>query len=196
MKAIFAVVIGILSASALTAPVAAAPTPVQVQVTNTPLPVSVTNASTNQSVTVTNSSLPVQVANTTPISVSSTEEPFQSSLTGQSFAANFTTALLFTVPSGKRLVIEHVSLTLNLFGANGIAQAQISTQNAVGTLGAQDAIDCHQNGSDAQNHWFACSEMTKVYANAGETVNFQMQTVDSVGGEWAILVSGHYVPAP
>jgi len=180
IRAVLAAISGIVAIPSF----AVAPTS-NVIVTNTPLPVSVTNATTNQNVTVTNT-------NPIPVTVSPTETLFQLGTSAQSFSGAVGSDDLVTVPAGKTLVIEHISVVMNLFGANGLADARLRSASVSGG----DEIDCHQTGTDGANHWFACSGMTRFYAGAGETVTFSMQTVDSVGAEYRVFISGHYVPAP
>ena len=184
MKAILATIIATLAV----VPAFAAQPTMSVNVTNTPLPVTVTNATTNQSVTVTNGN-----TNPIPVSLSSAEQPFQAgSFTGD-FAVNLGERNLVTVPAGKMLVIEHVSGLMNSFGPNGLLSVGLRSGSVTGV---GDAIDCHQTGADTSNHLFACSATTKFYATAGETVIFDVFTVDAVGGSYSVFISGHYVPVP
>ena len=125
-------------------------------------------------------------------------EPFQARVLG-----NFTDELfgsqmdatVVTVPTGKRLVIEHVSAGLNISNA-GVGLLSIGLNNPA-TL-ALDQIICNPvaDASDALNHAFQCAGQTKYYVEPGQELHFFAETLQHAGSSSAVIfVSGYYVPA-
>lgn len=153
-------------------------------------------------VNVINPSLNVEVANANPIpvTISPSQESFQFGSAATSFSGSSVSLAVATVPTGKELVVEHVSAVLNLAGVNGLSSVSINRlvyENNVGHY-ETDGIVCAQQGSTTNglNHYYSCSSQTLFHVAAGQTLNFFIQAVDSSGGAYQVFVSGHYVPAP
>lgn len=148
-------------------------------------------------VNVVNPSLNVEVANADPIpvTISPSQESFQFGSVPASFSGSSVSLAVATVPAGKELVVEHVSVLLNLGGPNGLSSVSINKN--VGFFEA-DGIVCAQQGSTTNglNHFYSCSSQTLFHVAAGQTLNFSIQAVDSSGGSYQVFVSGHYVSAP
>jgi len=153
-----------------------------------PLPVTGTvNIGSGGSVTVTSSA-------SAPVFVREANEPFQAENHNSSDAESVLT--FATVPSGKRLVIEHVSVNVNISAAGGaVSGCVINAPDASST--SPDFFALQPTASNALNHIFVGSVQTKYYVDAGKTLLFQCDVFNapSAGSVFA-FISGHYEPVP
>ena len=138
---------------------------------------------------------PVIVKNTTkttiPVNIVA-DQPFQVRLdrsTGDSF----------TVPSGKRLVIESVSGSFN--GDQGARLLSVSLQTTVsGTLADHFFVPtfmAENNGGGLITDYLGFSQETRLYADAGTTVTLIISQTNgkNING-WDVGVSGYLVKVP
>jgi hypothetical protein len=132
----------------------------QVDVVNTPAnPVPVTGnigLATGSSITIDNPA-------SDPVPVQDVREPFQASSPDQ------TTLPFPAVPAGKRLVIEHVSVELNISAA-GVAVSTCGLNRTDG--GPPDFFTVQPTASNAFNHFFVGSVQTKYYVETGKAPKF------------------------
>ena len=159
-----------------------------------PLPLPVTgsvNIGAGSSVTVAN-------PQTSPVLVrdvdETAKEPVQAGSVPTQFDNGGTRISLLTVPSNKRLVVEHFSANINATPATGMAGVSLNK----GVLSnVADYAACQNTGNNNLNHFFTCAQQTKFYAGPGETVSFTVSTVELNGGGFAqAFISGYYVPVP
>ena len=160
-----------------------------------PLPLPVmgsVNIGAGSSVTVTNpETSPVLVRNVDETA----KEPVQAGTIPTAFSNGDIRISLLTVPSNKRLVIDHFSASVNVTQATGIAGVSLNK----GTFSEVDYVACQNtgNGSNNLNHFFTCAQQTKFYASPGQTVSLTLSTADSNGSGFAqAFISGYYVPVP
>lgn len=107
---------------------------------------------------------------------------------------------MYTVPAGKRLVIEFVSVRTfvgpgqNLFVSVGVSDGQnFYDINLAPTLVGTFTVGTGGNQGDRS----AISQQTRFYANAGETVRAFAQKNDDLGaGQATITVMGYLVDVP
>jgi hypothetical protein len=107
---------------------------------------------------------------------------------------------MYTVPAGKRLVIEFVSVRTfvlppgqKLFVEVGVSDGQTTYDiNLAPTL-----VGTFTVGNGVQGDHSAISQQTRLYANAGDTVRAFVQKNDDVGaGQATITVMGYLVDVP
>jgi hypothetical protein len=122
------------------------------------------------------------------------KEPFQQGTVTTVFSSSSSATDVLTVPAGKRLVIEHFSAWINATGPDGLSSISIGVENT----GQFDQAMCSQTGKTANglNHFFSCSSSTKLYVDAGQTLQFFVAVANSNGGFHRAFVSGYYVPVP
>jgi hypothetical protein len=168
--------------------------PVPVTVVS-PLPLPVTgsvNLGAGSSVTVSNPATnPVPVVNV----LEPAKEHFQFGVGSTYFDESMAYVVLEvgTVPDRKRLVIEHVSASVNAFLANGLAAVNL----VVDQTNNVDAVPCVLMGKSGSglNQYFSCASTTKFQATAGQKVVVVVQT--GAGGGFArAFVSGYYEQVP
>jgi len=108
---------------------------------------------------------------------------------------------MYTVPAGKRLVIEFVSVRTfvgppgqKLFVAVGVSDGQTTYDiNLAPTLVGTFTVGTGGTTGDRS----AISQQTRLYANAGDTVRAFVQKNDDVGaGQATITVMGYLVDVP
>jgi hypothetical protein len=187
---------------------AAGPDPgVNVTVTNPPSrPVPVTLQGTNAvtgSVTVTNTPN-VNVQN--EVAVRNTDNPAQQAVQfATSFPLNGSPSFggsgqdVYTVPTGKRLVIEYVASEFILNGASSTGRGLLSvdvtnpgsfkTPHAIGT--SSEAVPC--TGTQA---CLVISKVVRIYADPGARIGFTAsgtQTLPPVLSFVSVIVNGHLV---
>jgi len=100
---------------------------------------------------------------------------------------------LLTVPAGKRLVIEHVSINLNEFNSKPVIDCGLST---TGSGTAVQWVVCQPTASNALNHYYVANSEAKMYAAAGTTVRAFTNTLGSTEGFLAASIFGYYLPEP
>lgn len=97
------------------------------------------------------------------------------------------------IPSGKVLVIEHVSARISVNGT-----ADLSAVRVITSQGVDDSLPCVRIG---QNNfigigYFSCSTQTKIYVPAGERPGFATSVAippdSATGWDWVVFASGHY----
>ncbi len=190
----------------------AAPAVKDVIVVNDPLNVAVVNEPVavtvlNEPVAVTlDEPVDVNVVNNDP-PVGAPTEPFQISLQGTFVAGSqslteltgFPGSNLFTVPSGKRLVIEHVSVLNSLPGGQG---AEITLKV---TIDVGEATLFHRFVMTKQLEFtnippqdrFTASQAIKLYPGPGTDVVVAGQRDETTGeGTALLMISGFLVPVP
>jgi hypothetical protein len=175
-----------------------------------PLPVPVTGSATvSGSVAVTNTPLPVtgtvgltsgssvSIANTAanPVlirDVDGTKEPFQTRLSGAAANSAGVNSDPISVPAGKVLVIEHVSVAANV----GAITSGLLVAIGYDTGGLLfDYIPCVPARTNALNHVYACAAQTRMYVT-GQPVHISVSTIDATDISFGAFVSGYYVNAP
>jgi hypothetical protein len=139
------------------------------------------------------------VNNPVPVrNVDSAREIFQSATPTLQINQGFVQTMVVTVPTGKRLVIEHVSAFISLTEQSGLNGVSIYK----GTSGeVADFLPCSPMGQSPNglNNSFACSVQTRFHAGPGETVSFSVVTAETpFGGTGRAkgFLSGYFVPAP
>jgi hypothetical protein len=166
------------------------PLPVTV-VSPVPLPVTGSiDIGTGGSVTVANpETAPVPIRNVDE----QVREPFQAGAVFTAFSGTSVSILLTTVPANRRLVIEHVSASVNATAIGGLAAVRMSAGGSTNV----DELPCVPMGQTANNlnHFFSCSAQTKFHASAGQTVSLGVETAGS-GGFARGFISGYLVPVP
>ena len=102
--------------------------------------------------------------------------------------------VLVTVPAGKRLVIEHVSGSVNDNSGTGITSCTLQSEEAGFPL---DWLPCESMFINALNHIYAVNRQTKFYASPGAVVSFTASTFSDLGkGSLSAFASGYYEPVP
>jgi hypothetical protein len=123
-----------------------------------------------------------------------TEQPWQSPQSGSVPAGSITAvgSLSDPVPSGKVLVIEHLSA---LMAVNGTADFGLVSVTTAGG-GALDLLPCPRVGQTPSASSFSCSIQTKIYIPPGDrpafTVNLAANANTSATWDWVVFASGHY----
>jgi hypothetical protein len=97
------------------------------------------------------------------------------------------------IPTGKVLVIEHVSARISVNGTVDLSAVRVLT-----TQGVDDSLPCMRIG---QNNsigvgYFSCSTQTKIYVPAGErpglATSVATPPANVTGWDWVVFASGHY----
>lgn len=180
-------VVATLLGAADLAVAAGPPSGLQVNVVNTPVnPVPVTGnigLATGSSITIDN-------AASAPVPVQDVRAPFQAN----NLAATPDTALPFPmVPAGQRLVIEHVSVELNIDAPN-VAVTTCVLNRTDG--GPPDFFTVQPTASNAINHFFVGSVQTKYYVEAGKSPQVSCGLLGSSTGGISAFISGYFTPLP
>ena len=174
----------LLSCFALLPVVRAAPSPSNVNVVNTPN---------------------VNVVNTTasPVSVRDVDnparQPFHAEAVG-GFAdgASITGGILIpTVPAGKRLVIEHVSVFGAMLPGQKMVRARVMYRFSV--FGHSLVISAQGSNADGSSDYFVASELIRFYDNDGLPVAWEAERDSSAGANLAgidINCDGYFVDCP
>jgi len=121
-------------------------------------------------------------------------EPFQQELDLTIGAANGATYASITVPSGKRLVIEYLSLFGSLSAGQKLNVSVVTMVSGIRAsyrpqLSTQDAGDGTISVSGSQ--------VMRVYADAGTVVSFNALRNSSSGTcPLTVSISGHYITVP
>jgi len=105
---------------------------------------------------------------------------------------------VYTVPAGKRLVIEHFGLRASAFGTlvpgiNAVADIVIKASDNITRL-ATVPQDVTGRTMSAFRRWFA-SEPVTIYADEGERVRIEVEFTGSVPGAASptVVIMGHLV---
>ena len=102
---------------------------------------------------------------------------------------------LTTVPAGKRLVIEYVSALATLKLGQFISWTDVGSQGPLAGSVHHYFIPVTL-GSDSTTTFFGISQQTKMYVNAGNTVNVEWSRVGTGEGFMNLLLSGYFVDVP
>jgi hypothetical protein len=140
----------------------------------------------------TTSPAPATIVNPTsaPVPVQDIRTPFQANNEGGSLDA----ALSFpAVPTGQRLVIEHVSIELNIENS-GVAINTCVLNRTDG--GPPDFFTAQPTASNALNHFFVGSVQTIYYVDVGKSAQVSCDVLGSSGGSISAFISGYLTPAP
>jgi hypothetical protein len=100
---------------------------------------------------------------------------------------------LFTVPAGKRLVIEEVSVRAQLF--TGVSQAMVFLRSTGGGLGAHYVPLTAVGAVDGFGTVLVGTEMLRGYADPGTAVDASI-TLNTAGGDGArfeVTLTGHLI---
>lgn len=191
-------------------PVDGAPAPNQVTVANTsanPVPTvaqgtttvgGTVNIGNSPTVGISPSANTVQIGNTTntPVLVrdvdsNAARQPFQAT-TNLVFTSGFNNqgAFIASVPAGKRLVIEYVSMVLLLPTGQKPSQAEIVTDNFPHFLIAT------QQGSFGVFDTFSVSQQVRLYADSSVAFNVVRSANDGVDGSLTATISGYLINVP
>jgi hypothetical protein len=165
------------------------PSGLDVNVVNTPsnpVPVTLHGTSTvSGNVAITNTPLPVE----------DVREPFQAD--NHNFSQADAALSFPTVPAGKRLVVEHVSVEVGITAA-GVAVSVCALNRTDG--GPADFFAVQPTASNALNHIFVGSVQTKYYVDSGKSPQVSCSVLAVAGGSSAggitAFISGHLTPAP
>ena len=162
---------------------------VPVRITNTPVPVAVQGTPS------------VLVGNTlaAPIPTRCVNEPARQPVQRTElliFAAGDTIKdqTLYTVPAGKRLVIEEASVRAQLF--DGVSQAMVFIRSfADGNIGGHYVPLQPVGPVDGMGTVLVGTELLGAYADAGTTVDasITLNTGTGDGGRFEVTISGHLV---
>jgi hypothetical protein len=137
-------------------------------------------------------STPVTVVNPTSAPVPTTNanepalQPFQATLFPHSSTSNEATDI-FTVPAGKRLVIEYYSGQAQ--DTSGGAAGMVLTTTAGGTF-VQYLVYTNSNTTNAVN------QLVRIYADPGSTVQAFAFNANATSCGGFVTVSGHLVNVP
>ena len=156
-----------------------------VSVTNTPT----VNLATGASVNVANSA-----ANPVPVSFTSDPlEPFQAAASTTETGTNVSTLNVATVPAGKRLVIEFVSMTGQVPAGQHLEIMEITTSSGLG--GVSHAFVIHtQPDAVSGDALFRANQSLKLYANAGTQVSALFRRSSTLGlANYHLTISGYLV---
>jgi hypothetical protein len=115
-------------------------------------------------------------------------EPVQVDSELEIFDDSHGVATVVKVPSGKRLVVEHVSAFVQT-QSGAVTAAGLSAGNFV------DSVPCSTMSPDLNGRpHFACSVLTKYFVEPDRTLLFFVSTSAASGGALRVFVSGYYVP--
>jgi hypothetical protein len=157
-----------------------------------PLPVTGTVAVTGVplSITVNNSA-----ANAVPVRLVDDREPAQFRSVNNGIKNGIGLVTLVTVPAGKQLVVEHVSLGANIERDGGAATCALDTADFDGPLAY---LVCNSTGASSNgfNHYVAANATTEFRAAPGAVVRLFIQTANGGEGFVSGSISGYYEPAP
>jgi hypothetical protein len=121
------------------------------------------------------------------------EEPFQKQVTISFTAGRLEGFGSFQVPSGKRLVVEHVSARVALPNGQRIIESRIETLQAGGGAMARHYLTAHVEGSrPGAGDYFSVSQDMRLYAVGAVRFGF-FRTSDSNVGLVNATVSGYLV---
>lgn len=149
--------------------------PVQTAITNTP------------SVTVANSA-----ANPVPVSLTSEPlDPFQTAASTTETGTNVSTLNVTTVPPGKRLVIEFVSMTGQVPAGQHVEIMEITTSNSLG--GVSHPFVIHpQPDAVSGDALFRANQSLRLYANGGTQVTALFRRSSTLGtANYGLTISGY-----
>jgi len=171
---------------------------VGVNVLNTPLPIT-GSVTTTGSVSLTPGSS-VSVINTAqnPVPVREIREPFQARTPNTS---PISSGLTFpAVPAGKRLVIEHLSVSVNSNALDAVPDCALTSSDQslfFDFFGVQQVASKVIN--NAANNFFVASVQTKFYVETGQTPKIVCSFLSPpgpLGGSFAGFISGYFTPLP
>ena len=186
----------------------ASPTPADVNVVNTPS-VNVSNTAANPvqvtgSVIVSNSPT-VRIDTTNPLPVRDVDNParqpfvfFVDSPLNHWFSTAPNIILEFSVPSGKRLVIEQLSIEADLTPSASQKMRGV-VRSSVGGLFHDYAFTGTDSGQDGNFEDFIASAQMRSYADSGTTVQIFVTRNDTSGGSLdkaEINLSGYLINMP
>jgi len=137
-------------------------------------------------------STPVSVVNTTPITVADIDnpakQPFQITI-GPSSSSGNTAAASYTVPSGKRLVIEYYAAQLTQYPQGGYSYVYLVT-----TAGGSQV---YYKIIPPVSTTTTFNQTTRIYADPGTDVQVLVTSSSSIGGAGAsVNLSGYFVNVP
>lgn len=137
----------------------------------------------------------VTVANTTPLAVRDADnparQPFQSESSESFPAGGDTINVFFSVPAGKRLVVEQVTASI------GVLPGQHALMNVMTTANGNQVV--HFMKPTEQGEWvgfqvFVVSQPVRFYADAGTQVRLQVNKNSTVGiGSATVSLSGYLI---
>jgi len=156
-----------------------------VSVTNTPT----VNFAPGASVTVANTA-----ANAIPVvNINDAGQPFQASAGMVQSGTNVSTLTVATVPAGKRLVIEWVSMTAQVPPGQHAEIMEITTSSGSG--GASHAFVIHQQpNAVVGDALFRVNQSLRLYANAGTQVSALFRRNTGAGtANFHLSISGYLV---
>jgi len=140
----------------------------------------------------------VNVANSTanPVPVSFTSDPFQpfqGAAGTTETGTNVSTVNVATVPAGKRLVIEFVSMTGQVPAGQHVEIMEITTSSGIG--GVSHAFVIHaQPDAVSGDALFRANQSLKLYANAGTQVSALFRRSSTLGqANYHLTISGYLV---
>jgi hypothetical protein len=148
---------------------------------------------------------PVPVSVAQPVQVRNTDHParqaYQTLLSANIPSGEAGGSSSFTVPPGKQLVIEYVSILGVLEEGEKFLMAVINTQ--VGTGPSVDHVFPLQDRGQViegvnPTHFWVGNEQTRIYADPGTTVSVsgQRNNVNPTTGSVSFRISGHLVNIP
>ena len=141
------------------------------------------NNPTGQAVPIRDVTPPAQAV---PIRDVSGRDPFTVYLTGSWSSGVYLTSKTFTVPSGKRLVIEYASI--DGFTSSGHAFAELVTPSTP------------SNGhyffefTSPTSSGFTAAQPMRAYANAGTSTLILTRNATSETGQWEATIVGYLIP--
>ena len=137
----------------------------------------------------------VNVAASSPIPVSFTTQldPFQNAASTTESGTNVSTLNVATVPAGKRLVIEFVSMTGQVPPGQHVEIMELTTSNGLG--GISHAFVIHpQPDAVIGDALFRANQSLRLYANAGTQVTALFRRSSTAGSaNYLVTISGYLV---
>jgi hypothetical protein len=138
----------------------------------------------------------VTVNSATPVSVTSLDDPgrnpFQA-FSGGGFVSGVATGG-FTVPTGKRLVIQYVSMQINLPPTDSLVDISIGTQQ--GCCGLKHRLVPFRLGTDANGVHYEVGQDLTLYAEGRVGVTFEVDDAKGISSsayEFFAFVSGYLI---
>jgi hypothetical protein len=124
-------------------------------------------------------------------------QPFSFRATRDINLGNVAASAAFTVPNGKRLVIEFVSFGYILPPGQTPRFTAITIHNPVTNIISEFLFFMNRQSSTLTEDVFVGTSPTRLYASAGETVTLVFErAVSTASGQGRVSISGYYVNVP
>ena len=130
------------------------------------------------------------------MNINDAAQPFQASASADQSGTNVSTLNVATVPAGKRLVIEWVTMGAQVPPGQHAEILSITTSS--GTGGHSHSFVIHpQPDAVIGDAIFRANQSLRLYANPGTTVSALFRRNTSAGtANWGVTISGYLVDVP